>query len=211
MRVVLARHGNTFEPGERPVWIGARTDLALVAKGREQATRIGEALKAADLAPRRALAGPLKRTRETARLALSAAGVADVDVEIDPRLTEIDYGIWEGKSSDEIRSMGWQEELRAWDQEGAWPAQAGWPSSHSDYLGAFMNVLTNVRQRRVEPALIVSSNGVFKLFASLVDPSAGAKRMATGHLSLLNVQPASNRVLCWDLAPEAFSDWVRRN
>ena len=105
MRVILARHGNTFDPGERPVWIGARTDLSLVAKGREQATKIGETLKAANLAPRRVLAGPLKRTRETARLALLAAD-ASVDVEIDSRLSEIDYGIWEGKSSDDIRGMG---------------------------------------------------------------------------------------------------------
>ena len=33
MRLILARHGNTFEAGETPVWVGAREDLPLTARG----------------------------------------------------------------------------------------------------------------------------------------------------------------------------------
>ena len=211
MHVVLARHGNTFEPDERPVWIGARTDLPLVAKGREQATRIGEALKAANMVPRRTMASPLKRTRQTACLALAAAGVADPEVEIEAQLREIDYGVWEGKTSDEIRSLGGGEELRAWDQENAWPFQACWPSSRSEYLRGMADVLENVRRRNTEPTFIVSSNGVFKLFASSLIDGPSVARMATGHLSLLRLEPEKIRVLCWDLPPAAFAEWSNRN
>jgi broad specificity phosphatase PhoE len=208
--VVLARHGNTFEPGERPVWVGARTDLPLAAKGREQASEIGEALKAANLVPHRTLAGPLKRTQETARLALVAAGAADAEVEVETKLREIDYGAWEGKSSDEICSMGGGEELAAWDQLSIWPAQAGWPSSRSEYVSGFLTVLENVRARSADPTLIVSSNGVFKLFALSLGESATVRKMGTGNLSLLRLELTGVKLLCWDLAPAAFLSWSIR-
>lgn len=211
MYVVLARHGNTFDPGERAVWVGARTDLPLVAKGRDQATQIGAVLKMARLVPRRALTGPLKRTRETASLALAAADADFAPVEIDHQLREIDYGLWEGKDSDEIRRMGWAEELRAWNEDNAWPSGVGWPSSASEYLRGFQNVLDDVQRRGDDPTFIVSSNGVFKLFASQMTENVKIRKMGTGHLALLRLEGAVREILCWDLAPESFLDWTASN
>jgi len=208
MHVVLARHGNTFEANERPVWVGARSDLPLVAKGREQAIRIGEALRGVGLTPRRALAGPLKRTRETAHLALVAAGIEGTNVETEPQLREIDYGDWEGMSSDEIRSMGGAEELKAWEESNAWPSRAGWPSSSADYVRGFFGVLEQVGRAGVGPVLIVSSNGIFKLFASSLSDGIGARKMGTGHMSLLRLDGSKIELLCWDLPPAAFREWT---
>ena len=39
MRLILSRHGNTFSPGEKAVWVGRRSDLPLVEEGRRQAVR----------------------------------------------------------------------------------------------------------------------------------------------------------------------------
>ena len=36
-RLILARHGNTFAPTDKPFWVGARSDLSLVEKGLAQA------------------------------------------------------------------------------------------------------------------------------------------------------------------------------
>ncbi|MFN8758233.1 MAG: histidine phosphatase family protein [Tagaea sp.] len=95
-KILLVRHGNTFAPGETAVWVGARTDLPLVAKGLEQARTFGDAVRGAglDVGPLRA--GPLRRTREFVR---EAFGVA---AEIDDRLTEIDYGKWEGRTTEDV-------------------------------------------------------------------------------------------------------------
>ncbi len=80
MHVILARHGNTFDPGDPSVWAGARTDLPLVAKGREQAAKIGEALKKCNLLPRRIWRVPssvLKKLRAwPSRLRVSAASIS---------------------------------------------------------------------------------------------------------------------------------------
>jgi broad specificity phosphatase PhoE len=211
MLVVLARHGNTFEPNQPPVWVGARTDLPLVARGQEQAAEIGKALKATRLVPRRALAGPLKRTQETARLALAAAGASDRRVETEPRLREIDYGNWEGKSSDEICRVGGGEELRAWEQENVWPSLAAWPSSSSDYVAGFLDVLESVRHGGGTPTLIVSSNGIFKLLAASLVGGGPPRKMATGHLSVLRLESSGIQLLCWDLAPGAFIEWIGHN
>ena len=35
--LIIARHGNTFDKGDIPTRVGARTDLPLVEKGRAQA------------------------------------------------------------------------------------------------------------------------------------------------------------------------------
>lgn len=210
MHVILARHGNTFDPGDQPVWVGARTDLPLVAKGRDQAAQIGEALKESNFIPRRTFAGPLKRTRQTARLALEAAGLCGGDFEVDERLREIDYGTWEGKSSQEIRLMGGAEELRAWDEEGAWPSTPEWPLTGNEYLQRFLGILDGIGQTADDPTLIVSSNGLFKIFAtSFVGNETG--KMGTGHLALLRWANARCEVLCWNLAPDAFTRWVHDN
>ncbi|MGA9265082.1 MAG: histidine phosphatase family protein, partial [Rhodomicrobium sp.] len=66
MLLLLARHGNTFEPSDKVVWVGARTDLPLTAKGREQAAALGEGLQPMKSVIKRIVSGPLQRTREHA-------------------------------------------------------------------------------------------------------------------------------------------------
>ncbi len=72
MLLLLARHGNTFEPSDKVVWVGARTDLPLTAKGREQAAALGEGLQPMKSAIKRIVSGPLQRTREHAGIAARA-------------------------------------------------------------------------------------------------------------------------------------------
>lgn len=204
MLVMLARHGNTFEAHETPVWVGARTDLPLTAKGRAQAAAIGSALQFSGFAPRRILTGPLKRTRETAAIA-AAACAPGVEIEIDDRLREIDYGRWEAKSSEEIRAAGDAAALEAWDKEGAWPADAGWPLSLDEYLQRLQDLMADVWGSGRDPALIVSSNGIFKLLAQALSKEAfsGVK---TGHLCLLERNfPEKAEIRLWNVKPDALS------
>ena len=68
-RIIIARHGNNFTKEQTPLRVGARTDLPLVET--ERGTNIGKYLKLKDMLPDVVFAAPLKRTMETARLALS--------------------------------------------------------------------------------------------------------------------------------------------
>ncbi len=209
--VIVARHGNTFEAGQEPVWVGARSDLPLTSKGREQAAAIGEALRHAGLIPTRTLAGPLKRTRETASIALEKAGAPVDQIEVDERLREIDYGDWEGKSSGAIRQAGAGAELDAWEHDGTWPAHANWPLSREIYLQNLAAVLRSLTTDR-RPGFIVSSNGLFRLLASSIAGSGFSGKMATGRLGLLRIDSAeSMSILAWNISPEDFPACVEEH
>ena len=87
-RLVLARHGET--EWSRSGQHTGRTDIPLTELGREQARRLGTALRGRAFS--RVLASPLSRAAETARL----AGFAD-RTELDGDLQEWDYGVYEGR------------------------------------------------------------------------------------------------------------------
>jgi broad specificity phosphatase PhoE len=204
--LILARHGNTFDAGQPVVWVGARTDMPLVAKGRDQAARIGQALRDIGLHPCRTITGPLRRTVETAEIALASLGSAGASIEIDERLREIDYGLWEGRSSDEIQKNGGAEELGVWENDGVWPKSAAWPLSREAYLERIGSALESVLHERRFPALMISSNGIFKLLADLLDGAPQVGKMGTGHMALLRFEEEAGRVrmIDWNVPPDRF-------
>ena len=93
-RLILIRHGDL---GDRfRGRYSGRTDAPLSAEGRRQAAALSGPVPR--LSGAHFLASPLRRTRETAEIALGASGV----FEIDDNLREIDFGRWEGMSFAEI-------------------------------------------------------------------------------------------------------------
>ncbi len=93
-RLILIRHGDLGDR-YRGRYIG-RTDAPLSAEGRRQAATLAgpfTRLNGANF-----LASPLRRTQETAEIALGA----NRHFEIVENLREIDFGRWEGMSFEEI-------------------------------------------------------------------------------------------------------------
>jgi broad specificity phosphatase PhoE len=70
-------------------------DVPLSSTGEHQARTLGEwiARQPADVRPTHALASPYVRAQSTARLALQTAGCDDVELEVDERLREREFGI----------------------------------------------------------------------------------------------------------------------
>jgi len=97
VRLLLARHGRTeWHRDNRYV---SRTDIGINETGREQARTL--ARRAREESPALVLSSPLERALLTAGPAAEACGV---ELETDDRLRELDFGDWEGKTFDEIRS-----------------------------------------------------------------------------------------------------------
>jgi broad specificity phosphatase PhoE len=98
--VYLARHGETAWSlsGQHT----GRTDLPLTERGEQQARGLGQRLRGAS--PVKVLTSPSQRARRTADLA-GFGGLA----EIDPDLTEWDYGQYEGRRTADIlaEQPGW--------------------------------------------------------------------------------------------------------
>ncbi len=85
----LVRHGQT-ESSKRLAYSG-RSDVALTAEGREQAREA--AAKLAGSGVDGIFSSPLSRARDTAQAIADATGAA---LTVDERLTEVDYGDFEG-------------------------------------------------------------------------------------------------------------------
>ena len=107
LTLVLTRHGLT-DRSEPEQHLGQRIDISLNAAGTRQAQVLGRRL--APVRFDRVITSPLFRARETA--ALLARGVP---VEADPRLREMDYGDWEGRTYADIQAFDGARR-RDWEQ-----------------------------------------------------------------------------------------------
>ena len=96
LTLVLTRHGLTDRslPEQH---LGQRIDISINAGGRRQAEALARRL--APVRFDRVITSPLFRARETAELL-----VREGRIEADPRLREMDYGAWEGRSYAEIEA-----------------------------------------------------------------------------------------------------------
>ncbi|WP_374306707.1 histidine phosphatase family protein [Methylocella sp.] len=198
-RLILARHGDTFAPGEKVVFVGARSDPPLTARGREQARAGAAELSRRGLAPDRVLCGPLRRTREAAEIFAETLGAPAP--EPDARLTEIDHGAWEGKSAEEIRALWGETAFLAYDRDGAWPQAAGFSPPRATLLARVDALLDEAAAGRGAP-LYVTSNGVLRLFGTRAGARPEAAKMRTGALSLLSLDADGARIEFWNVSPE---------
>ena len=94
LTLVLTRHGLTDR--SRPEQhLGQRIDISINDAGRRQADALRRRL--APVVFERVITSPLFRARETAEIVAGRSLV-----EADPRLREMDYGAWEGRTYGEI-------------------------------------------------------------------------------------------------------------
>jgi len=100
--VFFLRHGETDWNVERRYQ--GHSDTPLNERGRAQAARNGEALKALLADPARVafFSSPLVRATQTLEIAREAMGLSRRRYAIDDRLIEIDLGEWNGRTHDEI-------------------------------------------------------------------------------------------------------------
>jgi broad specificity phosphatase PhoE len=116
---VLTRHGLT-DRSTPEQHIGQRIDVSINAQGRKQADALARRL--APVAFDRVITSPLFRARETAEVL--ARGTA---IEADPRLREMDYGAWEGRTYAQIAEAD-DKYRRRWEAE---PDQLSCPGGES--------------------------------------------------------------------------------
>ena len=96
LTVLLTRHGHT-DRSEPEQYLGQRMHATLTDRGRADAESLARRLEG--VAIDRIISSPLGRAVETAQI---LAARTHAPVETDERLTELDYGAWEGLTVEEI-------------------------------------------------------------------------------------------------------------
>jgi len=201
--LLLARHGNTFGPGDKIVWVGAKEDLPLVKSGDAQAAALGEALREQSITPARLVSGPLKRTRRAADI-VKAITMSDANIAIDTRLTEIDYGQWGGRTDDEIIDVFGPDAIANWRELHKRPDNAGWtPDDQTLRLNA-LGVLDDMAAGDL-PGLVITSNGILRYFHGAIGFDGDAK-VKTGHVCAARRTATGWTPLFWNAAPDTLPD-----
>lgn len=192
-RLLVIRHGNTFEKGEIPRRIGARTDLPLTLEGRKQLARLKKHFEDFNMMPKRVYAGPLKRT-------LQSAQELTKSYEIIEFLREIYHGLDENKTDAEVVKRIGKQALIRWEMENALPP--GWTADLL-YIRQGWNGLKKLCLDNGGTWAAVTSGGIARFVFDDVDNVPKIRKLATGAYGILSYDIEKERWVCegWNLKP----------
>lgn len=153
MNIYLLRHGETEENKSKNYY--GKLDAALNDTGREQSERAGKLIR--EIRFDQLYISERKRTRETAEIALNSKGL---NLKKDSRINEINFGIFEGKSYEEIK-RDYPLECEAWDKD--WKGFT--PEGGESYLQFYSRVkefFEEAINQESQNILIVTHGGVIR-------------------------------------------------
>ncbi|MGD9682170.1 MAG: histidine phosphatase family protein [Candidatus Obscuribacterales bacterium] len=217
MRLLLSRHGNTFDPGDRIYWVGSGENPPLVEKGREQADALGRALAEAGR-PAAIYSGPLRRCVEYGEI-VNKHFSEPLPIVVDNRLNELDYGGWSGLTDGEVAERFGQDSLDGWNKRCQWPSRGDWAGSPEAVFQEVRSFVAELKDRFAgdQNALVlaITSNGVLRYFLKLAERefanrvADGTFKVATGRICLLDLAGDAG-VQLWDAAPSELLAVSRR-
>lgn len=203
--LLIARHGNTFEKDQTPLRVGLRTDMPLSSSGKTQAVNLGNYLQINKIYPVVVYCSNLKRTQETASLALKTAGIS-MEPKILSIFDEIDYGPDEGKTNEEITNRIGEIALRDWENMAVVPE--GWLVDTDKIIHNWQNfaaglLVTNPN----DTVLVVTSNGIARFAPYLTDDFFGFTqhhkiKLATGAIGSLTYKCGEWKTDYWNQIPK---------
>lgn len=190
-RLVIVRHGNTFEAGEAPRRVGARTDLPLTAAGLEQARALGRHFAGTTFSA--CHAGALLRTRQTAEALLAEMRLA-LPVTTAEALTEIDHGPDENRTEPEVEARIGAAALAAWEHDATPPP--GWIVDAPTRIAGWRRLAAEADG----DILCVTSNGAARF--ALIAFGHAPQKLRTGAYGIIETGGSAGfRLVEWDRRP----------
>lgn len=102
--IYFVRHGET--DWNREQRIQGQIDIPLNRTGHEQANGVARSLRnyLGNTPIDRFIVSPLTRARQTMDYVLREFGLAETRTEVEPAMIELGFGVWEGRTFDELRA-----------------------------------------------------------------------------------------------------------
>ncbi|QMT61780.1 histidine phosphatase family protein [Legionella sp. PC997] len=205
-RLLVARHGNTFAPGELVRRVGI-TDLPLVNSGFTQGNKLGNYLKTNGLIPDVIFTSKLKRAIQTAEQAQKTMGT-HLSIETLAIFNEIDYGPDENLPEEEVVARLGKEAIYAWETQAIVPE--GWNVDPSLLIQNWVDFSLRIRKEYPgKTCLVVTSNGIARFAPYLTGDFAAFSaqygiKVATGGLCVFEHKEPSGTwdCLAWNVKPQ---------
>lgn len=202
-RLVIARHGNTFEADETPCRVGLKTDIPLVESGREQAKKIGQYLKQHDLVPEITYSSQLKRTIETAEIAIKEAGFTQPVFPLEI-FNEIDYGPDENKEESDVIARIGEQAIQDWNEKATVPD--GWDVNPDAITRNWRGFCDHIVRDEQDCILVVTSNGIARFAPYILESfddftASHTLKIATGALCVFEHDGKAWHAKDWNVRP----------
>lgn len=204
--LLIARHGNTFGPGDVVTRVGGRTDLPLVESGHKQGEALGRYLAQHDLRPDIIFTSRLQRTQQTADAAEAALG-AKVARQATNIFDEIDYGPDENQPEDIVKARVGEAALKAWDESGIVPP--GWKVDPALIIRAWKDFAAEALKTYTgKKVLVVTSNGIARFAPHLTGGAESFQKqhgikISTGALCIFtNSRDVNWTCAGWNIRPD---------
>lgn len=202
--LIIARHGNTFNPGEPPRRVGGRTNLTLTESGQTQATTLGRHLFDKNLIPELIYSSQQRRALQTAALVIEEISQG-IPIEPLAIFNELDYGPDENMPEDAVLARIGAQALKEWDERALPPP--GWQIDPPSLIKGWTDfgdfVARNYSGRTV---MVVTSNGTARFAPHLTgDFEAFRKnfplKLSTGAYGIMKHDGLCWVVECWNVKP----------
>lgn len=198
-RIIVCRHGNTFDKGDVVTRVGGRTDLPLSSSGRAQAEALAKHFAGMRFVA--AYCSSLRRTRETAE-AILGADLESPALDVLPFLTEIDYGPDENVPEEAVVARIGEDALKAWEEDSIVPD--GWRVDKEAIRAGWRALLVQAAARpETDNILVVTSNGIARFLPDVVDaaPVGLQPKLKTGAWGEVECNGGS-RIVAWNRRPD---------
>lgn len=198
-RIVICRHGNTFDKGDVVARVGARTDMHLSNSGRAQAKAL-----AAYFSPENsnydfklAFCSPLIRTHQTGDFILNSKHTA-TKLKMLSFLTEIDYGVDENKPEKDVVERLGHRAIELWDKKAIPPK--GWKVDPPSLIQSWKEFLTKHESYNGD-ILVVTSNGIARFVLDAVDEIAidAPRKLRTAAYGVVEIKNSYSKLTAWDV------------
>ncbi len=183
MKLYLARHGETDMNLKKKFY--GLADVGLDKRGIEQAHQLAQKLKAKPLS--RIVVSGLRRSEQTA--AEIQADHPQASLVVEPRLSELHFGHWEGLSADEIQAADpqtWQAWLDAPFEVAPTDGEA-YPVFKKRVLAGFHHLMTEASE--TDAILLVVHLGTLRVINQVFYPEVDfwARHFPAGTYSMIDV------------------------
>lgn len=168
LKLLIARHGNTFDKGDVIRRVGLKTDLPLSNSGQAQCQNLGKYLYEQPYQINHIYCSELQRTYQTAELICQQLNYHPPLIEASSILNEIDYGVDEGKPEQEVIQRLGAQALKDWDLYAKVPP--GWLFDSQKTL-AQLTLWVNelIKKHLNQTILLITSNGIARFLPQLLE------------------------------------------